>query len=79
MEFGCVGKGKEIVKRKLADYLHVMHAQDVLLATEEAKMHSRLLLEDQGIIVTYDRHFQDIADQLACLTAGQLLDRLGKE
>lgn len=30
-------------------------------------------------IVTYDRHFQDIADQLACLTAGQLVDQLGKE
>jgi hypothetical protein len=37
------------VKRKLTDYLDMMRAKDVLKATEEAKVHSRLLLEDQAI------------------------------
>lgn len=42
-------KGKETVKRKLTDHLDVMSAKDVLKATEEAKVQSRLLLEDQAI------------------------------
>ncbi|MEZ4730635.1 MAG: hypothetical protein R3E79_26210 [Caldilineaceae bacterium] len=37
------------MKRKLTDYLDVMSAKDVLKATEEAKVQSRLLLEDQVI------------------------------
>lgn len=47
------GKGKESVKRKLIDYLDVMQAQDVLKATEEAKVQSRLLLEDQTITLLF--------------------------
>ena len=52
------------MKRKLADYLNAMYAQDVLLATEEAKMHSRLLLEDQGITLMALLFADFLADQL---------------
>ncbi|MFZ4658501.1 MAG: hypothetical protein ACOYNY_15930 [Caldilineaceae bacterium] len=41
------------MKRKLIDYLDVMQAQDVLKATEEAKVQSRLLLEDQTITLLF--------------------------
>lgn len=37
------------MKRKLTDYLDLMRAKDVLKATEEAKVQSRLLLEEQSI------------------------------
>jgi len=35
--------------------------------------------EGCSYIVTYDRHFQDIADLLPSFTAGELLNRLGKD
>lgn len=41
------------MKRKLSDYLDVMQAQDVLKATEEAKVQSHLLLEDQTITLLF--------------------------
>jgi hypothetical protein len=41
------------VKRKLSDYLDVMRAKDLLKATEEAKVQSRLLLEYQTITLLF--------------------------
>jgi len=35
--------------------------------------------EGCSYIITYDSHFQDIADLLPSLTAGELLNRLGKD
>lgn len=35
--------------KRLADYLEYMQTQDVLAATEEAKIQARALLEDQGV------------------------------
>lgn len=35
--------------------------------------------EGCSYIITYDHHFQDIADLLPSLTAGELLNRLGKD
>ena len=35
--------------KRLADYLQTMQAEDVLEATEKAKVQARALLEDQGI------------------------------
>lgn len=38
-------------KRQLADYLTSMQTDDVLAATDEAKVQARTLLEDQGITI----------------------------
>ncbi|MBX7235151.1 MAG: hypothetical protein K1X65_12235 [Caldilineales bacterium] len=35
--------------KQLADYLPLMQTDDVLAATEKAKVHARTLLEDQGV------------------------------
>jgi hypothetical protein len=35
--------------KRLADYLQYMQAEDVLIATDRAKVEARVLLEDQGI------------------------------
>jgi len=35
--------------KRLRDYLQYMQTEDVLAATEEAKVQARTLLEDQGI------------------------------
>lgn len=40
-----------MAKRQLADYLTSMKTDDVLAATDEAKMQARTLLEDQGITI----------------------------
>jgi hypothetical protein len=45
----ALSKGKAIVKRKLTDYLDMMRAKDIVKATEEAKIQSLLLLEEQSI------------------------------
>lgn len=37
------------MKRKLTDYLDMMRAKDIVKATEEAKIQSLLLLEEQSI------------------------------
>jgi hypothetical protein len=37
--------------QRLADYLQYLQADDLLAATEEAKVRARNLLEDQGVTV----------------------------
>ena len=37
--------------KQLADYLQTMQTDDVLAATDKAKVQARTLLEDQGITV----------------------------
>lgn len=37
--------------KRLADYLEYMQTDDVLAATERAKVQARVLLEDQGVAV----------------------------
>lgn len=44
-------QGLEMPKRQLADYLTSMQTDDVLAATDEAKVQARTLLEDQGITI----------------------------
>jgi len=60
----ALGKGKETVKRKLTDYLDMMRAKDVLKATEEAKVQSRLLLEDQAITLLALLFADFVAEQI---------------
>lgn len=52
------------MKRKLSDYLDVMRAQDLLKATEEAKVQSRLLLEDQTITLLALLFADFVAEQI---------------
>lgn len=40
-----------MTKKQLTDYLHDMQTDDVLMATDKAKVQARTLLEDQGITV----------------------------
>jgi len=75
--------------KQLADHVQAVPIDNILAATECAKVHARTLLDDQGIamlallladvladtleqgmIVTYDQHSQDVADHFSILTAG---------
>ncbi|RLT41863.1 MAG: hypothetical protein DWI57_06345 [Chloroflexi bacterium] len=64
--------------QRLADYLPYMQTEDVLAATERAKVRARSQLDDQGI-VTYDQHYQAIADCIAWLTAADVVNRLSAQ
>ena len=64
--------------QRLADYLPYMQTEDLLATTERAKVRARSQLDDQGI-VTYDQHYQVIADRIACLTAADVLARLSAQ
>ena len=59
----------KMAKKRLADYVQAMQTDDVLAATDKAKVQARTLLEDQG----------SIADRFTCLTAAELLNGLAKD
>ena len=49
--FSSMVERLKMAKKRLADYVQVMQTDDVLAATDKAKVQARTLLEDQGITI----------------------------